>query len=349
MITTIIPTYNRSHLLKRAINSALNQTYRAIRVAVFDNASEDDTAKLVPELARHDPRICYFRHKKNIGLIPNFNFGINHIDTPYFSFLSDDNILIPNFYENAITYLEKHADVLFYVGETISVDARGHILHLSLKNWPSGIIYPPEGLLSIWQKGLPTWEGILFRREAIKQVDTLDAQVNGSADKDFIMKLARKNIFFISKQPAAVFVHHLASHSFNRKLIEVISSQKRILNRWLSDPDLTNSEKDWLIEGYKSFISKKIISYVYLGSILQRDEKLVKHALKSMREEIGFSLACFRMILLAKLLHFNKHLGDLLRPLIQNYLKHREKTSSEKISKLTDEKLIDTSILTDNS
>ena len=60
MITTIIPTYRRPKLLRRAILSVLNQTYTNIQVCVFDNASGDETALVVAELARMDNRVKYF-------------------------------------------------------------------------------------------------------------------------------------------------------------------------------------------------------------------------------------------------------------------------------------------------
>ena len=47
MITVVIPTYNRSKLLRRAIKSVLNQTYKHRCVLVMDNNSSDDTEEIV--------------------------------------------------------------------------------------------------------------------------------------------------------------------------------------------------------------------------------------------------------------------------------------------------------------
>jgi glycosyltransferase involved in cell wall biosynthesis len=52
LITTIIPTYRRPKLLRRAIKSVLNQTYLHFQVCVYDNASGDETAEVVSELAK---------------------------------------------------------------------------------------------------------------------------------------------------------------------------------------------------------------------------------------------------------------------------------------------------------
>ena len=96
LITTIIPTYRRPKLLKRAIKSVLNQTYPHFQVCVYDNASEDETAEVVAEFAKKDPRVKYHCHPENIGAIKNFKYGLERVGTEYFSILLDDDLLLPN-------------------------------------------------------------------------------------------------------------------------------------------------------------------------------------------------------------------------------------------------------------
>src|SRR5437867_8648007 len=59
LVTTVIPTFRRPALLRRAVLSALAQSMRRVRVAVYDNASGDGTAAVLAELARADPRVQY--------------------------------------------------------------------------------------------------------------------------------------------------------------------------------------------------------------------------------------------------------------------------------------------------
>ena len=67
LITTIIPTYQRPKLLRRAIKSVLNQTFPHFQVCVYDNASGDETEAIVQEFIAKDSRIQYFRQEKNWG------------------------------------------------------------------------------------------------------------------------------------------------------------------------------------------------------------------------------------------------------------------------------------------
>jgi glycosyltransferase involved in cell wall biosynthesis len=86
LITVIIPTFRRPKLLRRAILSVLNQTFSAFQVCVYDDASNDNTQKVVTELAEADSRIKYYCHEQNIGVVENFNYGLKEVNTPFFRF-----------------------------------------------------------------------------------------------------------------------------------------------------------------------------------------------------------------------------------------------------------------------
>ena len=98
MITTIIPTFQRPLLLKKAIESILAQTYPHFKICIYDNASGDETEAVVKRFMEQDSRIFYHCHLENIGMMANYEFALAKIDTPFFSLLSDDDFLLPEFY-----------------------------------------------------------------------------------------------------------------------------------------------------------------------------------------------------------------------------------------------------------
>ena len=95
LITTVIPTYRRPAMLRRAIASVLNQTFADLRLCIYDNASGDETSDVVEEFRKRDNRVVYVRRPENIGASANFVDGAGRVETPYFSFLPDDDILLP--------------------------------------------------------------------------------------------------------------------------------------------------------------------------------------------------------------------------------------------------------------
>lgn len=63
-ISIIIPTYNRAHLVGRAIQSVLSQTYQGFELIVVNDGSTDNTDEVIKEFQQKDNRIIYLKHKK---------------------------------------------------------------------------------------------------------------------------------------------------------------------------------------------------------------------------------------------------------------------------------------------
>lgn len=204
LITTIIPTYCRPKLLKRAIRSVLNQTYPHFQVCVYDNASGDETASIVAELSKEDPRVKYHCHAENIGATENFIYGMEHIETPLFSFLSDDDFLLPNFFKDGVVALNKTPEAICFCGGTLSIDFEGTIIKHDLEHWEEGLYLPPNGLLEMVKKGHPNWQGTLFRKEVIDSFGTIDQEII-AGDYDYLLKVAAQKIIIVSKKPCGIF------------------------------------------------------------------------------------------------------------------------------------------------
>jgi glycosyltransferase involved in cell wall biosynthesis len=208
-VTTIIPTHQRPALLRRAIASVLNQTYSDVLVCVYDNASEDETEAVVAQLAQSDQRIRYYRHSQEISVVQNFLFGMQRVASDYFSFLSDDDVLFPNFYKDAIEQLEAVPDALCAAGSAIEFDEAGRVRYAPVALWPrAGRFDPPAGFFAMLSNRHPTWTAILFRRAALQKVGLLDPTISGPIDLDYELRLAARFPFVVFYQPSAGYVHH---------------------------------------------------------------------------------------------------------------------------------------------
>ena len=209
MITTIIPTYRRPKLLRRAIRSVLNQTYPHFQVCVYDNASGDETASVVAEMAKADSRVKYHCHPENIGAFRNFLYGMEHVETPFFSFLSDDDLILPESYQMALEGFNKYPDAIFSAGATIHITDQGRIFKLSSGD---GYYTPPEGLFALLEKPL-VWQSILFRKDLVEEVGILDQDTAPSICFDIQLRTAVRYPFVASRKPWAISVSHPTSVS----------------------------------------------------------------------------------------------------------------------------------------
>ena len=94
MFSVIIPTYNRLELLKRAIDSVLNQTFQEFEIIVVDDCSSDGTQNWGKRI--NHKHITYLRNKTNKGLAFNRNHGANNSKYDFLVFLDDDDIWLSN-------------------------------------------------------------------------------------------------------------------------------------------------------------------------------------------------------------------------------------------------------------
>lgn len=231
-VTVAIPTYRRPRLLRRAIQSALDQQGVEVRVCVFDNCSQDGTAELVRELARSNPQVRYHCHERNLGAAANFDFAMNSVSTPYFSLLSDDDYLLPDFYRRAVSALERNPDAMFWAGTTLNVDEDGLIWDARVERWPrEGLFTPPEGAFAMTGGMAPVWTGVLFRHDVIDRFGLPDHETLGPSDLEYLLMLAANCPYLVEKHPSAVFTLNTSSYSATQPLSGFWPGWKRMIGK----------------------------------------------------------------------------------------------------------------------
>ncbi len=221
-ITTVIPTFRRPQLLKRAIFSVLHQTYPNVRVLVCDNASGDETREIVASIMRSDPRVTYQCHQTNIGSYANFNFGMQMVETPFFSLLSDDDMLAPTFYANALKALDGHPSAMYAVLNSIVIDAEKRVL--SGPVGPEGIRFyeAGAGFEDMANIVIPnTWTGMVFRRKIVDLIGGVDLGAGPFADRGFVLHAAARFPFVASPEIGGVLMAHPASTSGTMQALNV--------------------------------------------------------------------------------------------------------------------------------
>ena len=248
LITTVIPTYQRAKLLRRAIESALAQEGPSLVVHVFDNASSDGTHAVVEGIAARDPRLCYHRHDTNIGAAANFEFGLRSVTTPYFSILSDDDYLLPGFYRHAFAELEAEPAAVFWAGMTLNVDETGKIWYARVGQWArEGMFAPPEGLMAMLHGMSPVWTGVVFRRAIFDGIGFPDRAAMGPSDFDFMLKAGARFKYILRKYPAAAFTLHRTSFSSTQPLSSFWPGWRQIFRNVETNTDLSPQLKSQVL------------------------------------------------------------------------------------------------------
>lgn len=101
-IDVIIPTFNRSSTLSRAIESVIAQTYKDFNLYIIDDGSTDNTKDIVtPYLVEKN---IHYLYQKNKGVSAARNFGIKNSSSPWISFLDSDDEWLPHKLETQINF-----------------------------------------------------------------------------------------------------------------------------------------------------------------------------------------------------------------------------------------------------
>jgi glycosyltransferase involved in cell wall biosynthesis len=108
-VTIGIPTHNRSSLLRETLKSVLEQSLPEIEVFVLDNASTDDTPKVVASL--RDQRLHYIRHETDIGAAENLSMAFHVGTAPFIMVLPDDDLMRPGNLARKVPILEARPDI----------------------------------------------------------------------------------------------------------------------------------------------------------------------------------------------------------------------------------------------
>lgn len=114
MVSVVIPAYNQPAYLRKALTSALEQTYRPIEVIVADDCSPNSLEPVIGDFARMEDEqfnIRYFRQAQNLGVIENFHSGVAQAKGKYLVPLPHDNRFIDKrFFEESVKIMSRHSD-----------------------------------------------------------------------------------------------------------------------------------------------------------------------------------------------------------------------------------------------
>ena len=105
-VSIVIPTRNRPHLLKVALESALRQTCQDFEILISDNYCGSEATRQVYE-AFHDARLRYVRTDRLLAMPDSWEFALSHAQGEYVTVLSDDCYFFPRAIEIALAAAEQ--------------------------------------------------------------------------------------------------------------------------------------------------------------------------------------------------------------------------------------------------
>ena len=251
-ISFVVPTYDRSHLVKRAVRSIVDQGMANLEVIVVDDASPDPV-RLPAELA-DDPRVRLVRHNDNRGAAAARNSGAREARGIWLSFLDDDDMLLPGTLRDRLAFAaarhrESGNDLLVVGCGFVYVDDDERPL---FAQWPR----PSRGLADF---ASGCWFGagscVLVRREPfLERVGPQDEQLHRLEDLDWFLRAALHGAQLVTSPGVAVAIRRHAGGRISRvfpaadriqEVWRVAGLSGRVRGRLLAYLDLERAAAAW--------------------------------------------------------------------------------------------------------
>lgn len=111
-VTILIPSYNRGYLIEKTIKDCFLQTYKDFNIIIYDDASTDNTEKIVKKLINKYPnKIKYIKGNINKGIGYARNILISKLNTEFGMWLDSDDFMTSDRIEKCISYLDNNNEI----------------------------------------------------------------------------------------------------------------------------------------------------------------------------------------------------------------------------------------------
>ena len=298
-ISIILPTFNRSSILKKTIKNIQNQTFEDYELIIINDASNDETVSVVNQFIAEDNRIKLINNKENLGCARSRKLGLNASAGKMIVLIDDDdhwdnnklkkqyNSIISNDSDMVISdyYIDNHKSKIYKKMDVFS------------DNFKSEILKRPG----------PFFQSIMIKKNIIDKVHTpFNPQSVPSEDWNFFIELSKLNpsISYIN-EPLFTWNIHNNNQSLNftkeataleyiinkhysyikkEQGNKIIANHYRSIARIYEHTSHNNNIRKYYIKAFKTHpLSIKNIFYFILMMLGYKYSKIIINYVKRLR------------------------------------------------------------------
>jgi len=179
IISIIVPTYNRGHLIEKTILSLLSQTDNRYEIIIVDDGSTDDTEFIVEKYL--SDKLFYFK-KENAERAAARNFGTQKARGQYINWFDSDDLALDNHISTAISTIETQGEVAWFHLNYSLIYSSGQIIS------SGGSI--ADAKKSLIKGNIFSCNGVFVKKEiAIKNSFNEDRALSASEDYELWLRL----------------------------------------------------------------------------------------------------------------------------------------------------------------
>lgn len=126
-ISVVMPVYNRTDVLARAIESILNQTEKDFEFIIIDDGSNEQTKNVLKSYAQKDKRIQVYQNETNKGISYSRQRGLDLARGKYIAIMDSDDWSVPERLEKSLIFMKENPEIDAMSGGLEPIENHEHI------------------------------------------------------------------------------------------------------------------------------------------------------------------------------------------------------------------------------
>jgi glycosyltransferase involved in cell wall biosynthesis len=192
----IIPVYNKEKFVAKTIESILSQTFTDYEIIIVNDGSTDQSEAKISVFK--DNRIQYYS-KKNEGVAPARNFGIEKATADYICFLDADDYWHPTFLETMQRYSSELPEQKVFAA-AIEIETKNKTIPARY-SIPSTSDFEIVNFFDASQKECALWtSSVCIHKSVFEKVGDFDTKIKHGEDTELWIRIGLQfPIVFIRK------------------------------------------------------------------------------------------------------------------------------------------------------
>lgn len=194
-VSVIIPTYNRAHVLREAIDSVLSQKYSDLELLVVDDGSTDHTKEVA---SSYTSKLAYI-YQEHKGVSAARNRGIKQAQGNYLSFLDSDDLWLPDKLSTQMRFMEDHPEIYICYTEEIWIRKGVRVNPMKKHKKFSGMIF--EHCLPLC---IVSPSSVLIARSLLEEIGVFDEELKVCEDYDLWLRISARYPIYLLDTPLII-------------------------------------------------------------------------------------------------------------------------------------------------
>lgn len=191
--SVIIPLYNKSLYIKKALESVINQTFKSFDLIVVDDGSTDDSLMVADKVLKGTDIEYRIIHQKNQGVSIARNNGVAASNSEYICFLDADDWWEPLYLEEMSSLISGFPEAGLYGCSYSIISDKNHKTRYAAIGVDEGFEKGYIDYFKVYAKGLymPIWTGAAcVPRKVFNDVHGFNPKLRMSEDFDLWVRIA---------------------------------------------------------------------------------------------------------------------------------------------------------------